>query len=88
MSICDPGSRSPTTDFPGATKSGLRTPSPLLDQVGTESSVFDAVPFGSEAPTAITYGSNAGSFSVSEPYPEFPADATMTIPLRHATSAA
>src|SRR3954447_683935 len=53
-SICEPGSRRPTIDLPGATKSGFRTPSPLLDHVGTESSFLVAVPLVSAAPTAIT----------------------------------
>src|SRR5205814_1549094 len=72
-------------------RAGVAQPDDRLagrDDVGTESSFFNGVPFVSAAPTAITYGSSAGSFSVSEPYPELPAETTTTMPLRQATSAA
>src|SRR5215218_8984242 len=63
----DPGARSPMTEAPGATRSGLRLPSPVLDHDGTTSSMTSYVPRLSEPPTAMTYGSYAGLFSFAVP---------------------
>ena len=59
---------------------------PLALNVATESSRVVNVPLVSMAPTAITYGSMAGSDSRLPPL--LPAETTTTIPLRQATSAA
>jgi hypothetical protein len=52
--MTEPGSRKLATDLPGATTSGLRVPSPRLDQSGITSSSVVGVPRVSSAPTAIT----------------------------------
>src|SRR4051794_24214321 len=53
----EPGERRLITDAPGATTSGFRLPSPVLDHDGTTSSRTSYVPRLSAPPTAMTYGS-------------------------------
>jgi hypothetical protein len=87
-SMNEPGTRSPCTEVPGATRSGLRTPSPRVEKAGMVSSEWVFVPLESLAPTARTYGSCAGLSSLPVPVPSLPAETTTTMPLRQAISAA
>ena len=82
----EPGTRRPCTWTPGATTSTRRELVPLLLNRATVSSVVLNVLFVSSAPTAIRYGSMAGSTRRVPPL--LPAETTTTIPLRQATSAA
>ena len=88
VSMKDPGTRSDWTDAPGATRSGLRVPSPRVEKSGMTSSFRPIVPLASSAPTAITYGSCAGLSSLPVPVPSLPADTTTTSPRCQACSAA
>ena len=63
----EPGAAVLTIDWPGATRSGLRTPSPVLDHAGTTSSATSWVSRPSTPPTASTKGSLAGLFSAGVP---------------------
>ena len=53
----DPGLRRLTTFSPGATRSGLRVPSPSFENEEMASSAVVAVPLALSLPTAIRYGS-------------------------------
>ena len=68
--------------------SGLRTPSPRLDQSATSSSRGSAVPCVSAPPTASTNGSAAGSSRPLPESPSLPAAATTTMPAFQACSTA
>src|SRR5262245_61434834 len=80
------------SEAPGASTSGLRTPScvrPRLDQGARGSSGRVNVPVSSSAPAVITHGSFAGA-NVTPSFvpPSFPAAATTTRPLNQALSTA
>ena len=79
------GARRLCTDAPGAERSGLRTPSPLVAHCGT---LNLPLPFGSAAATAMTYGSVAGALRRFSERPSLPAAATTTMPARQARSTA
>src|SRR5215212_9200026 len=81
-----------TRPTPGASTSGLRTPSwvrPWLDQGARMSSRRVKVPRSSRAPTVMTHGSFAGEYvTPSFVSASFPAAATTVIPLFQACSTA
>src|SRR3546814_10866182 len=75
-----PGDRSDCTLWPGATTSGLATPSasvgPRDENAATASSAVSAVPWSSLAPTVMTHGSSPGLAIVRDPAPWLPAETT------------
>src|SRR5215212_8555479 len=81
-----------TRPTPGASTSGLRTPScvrPRLDQGASASSRRVIVPLSSRAPTVMTQGSFAGeNVTPSLVCASLPAAATTVIPLFQACSTA
>ena len=86
-----PGARLDTMLTPGATRSGLGTPSPVgpqLENGATRSSELSTVPRRSAAPTVRTKGSSAGLSIFDPPAPRFPAAATTRIPASHSRSTA
>src|SRR6185503_2616596 len=60
VSMTEPGLRSETIDWPGATRSTWREAEPREEKSGMVSSSSVAVPLGSSAPTEMTNGSVAG----------------------------
>src|SRR5437868_1523359 len=90
--MVEPGARSDTTERPEATRSGLNQPStavgPTEENVVIVSSDDEAVPWSSRAPTVTTRGSSPGEVIDPLVGPKFPAEATTTMPDRHAASAA
>src|SRR5438034_2543810 len=71
-SINESGSRRLTMWAPGATNDGFlqpAVPQPLAENLDTVSSPSASVPIGSDAPTAMSYGSYAGSASPGAPFP-------------------
>src|SRR5258708_38420764 len=81
------GSRRLATWTPGATRSGLRTPLPLDENAATLWLDVLTEPLVSDAPTAITYGSMAGSAAPPLLAPPLPPAATTTITFFHPCSA-
>ena len=77
---------------PGATTSGLATPSwvmPRLENAAIVSSPGSSVSTSSVAPTEITYGSLPGAYwTASAASPRLPAAATTTMPACQANSTA
>src|SRR4051812_12234249 len=83
VSIVDPGDRLDTTDWPGASTSGLTRPSvvgPMLEKPASRSSLSETVVLSLLLPTVTMRGSLPGE--VIEPGMLFPlpAAATTTIP--------
>jgi hypothetical protein len=92
VSIALPGARSDTRWPPGATTSGLASPSaavgPRLEKLGNWSSPRPRVPWSSIAPTVMTQGSSPGLEMVPALGPRLLAATTTTIPESHAFSTA
>ena len=85
----DSGARKDTKDVPGASRSAWRAAVPLLLNDATDGAVQPSARSRlSEAPTASTYGSIAGSVSRPADGPWLPAATTTTSPCRQAFSAA
>src|SRR3954469_12211513 len=88
VSMVEPGARRLTTLRPAATRSGLYQPStavgPTALNVVIVSSAADAVPLSSSAPAVTTSGSSPGEVIVPFIGPVLPAEATTTMPARHA----
>ena len=92
VAIADPGAFNEITCAPGATRSGLASPSaavgPWALKFGSSSSPRPLVPRSSIAPTVTTYGSSPGLVIVPGAGPRFDAATTTTSPDDHACSTA
>src|SRR5690242_12171654 len=84
----EPGSRSPTIEVPGASRSAWRVVFPTLLNDASVSSAVPVVAWVLAAPTEITYGLAAGMVTVAPAAPSLPTETTTTIPLRQADSTA
>src|SRR3954451_10011555 len=92
VEMVDPGAASETRCAPGASRSGLASPSaavgPCELNAGIESSLRRTVPLSKLAPTVMTKGSSPGLEMVAAPGPRFDAATTTVTPDFHACSTA
>ena len=90
--MVEPGSRSPMTDLPGATRSGFSHPSNWVGPTDDQGQAYQLAGEGellsAYAPTVIASGSSPGLVIVPAEGPALPADTMTVMPARQARSTA